>query len=135
MCIVSLCRCCSGTRYDAISKCGVCFLLSVAVFFFHVLTVFSLSLLPYFFQPFVLMCVLPSNTERIVSFFQEFTLYVDGLGHCCSYAYFPGMHSFGNAKVTWRRLTSCCFFVCFVLFCFVNFFNFFLSLFLSLFFS
>ncbi len=45
------------------------------------------------------MCVLPANTERIVGFFQEFTLYVDGLGHCCSYAYFPGMHSFGNAKV------------------------------------
>ena len=38
--------------------------------------------------PFVLWFSLPKCSERIVDFFREFTIHVDGLGHVCSFAVF-----------------------------------------------
>jgi autophagy-related protein 9 len=38
--------------------------------------------------PYVLWFSLPRSTERIVDFFREFTIHVDGLGHVCSFAVF-----------------------------------------------
>lgn len=39
--------------------------------------------------PFILMFRLPNCSERIVDFFREFSIVVDGLGVVCSYSMFP----------------------------------------------
>lgn len=41
-----------------------------------------------FFAPFVLWYSLPKCSERIIDFFREFTVHVDGLGYVCSFAEF-----------------------------------------------
>ncbi|KAI9708304.1 MAG: autophagy protein atg9 [Bogoriella megaspora] len=38
--------------------------------------------------PFILLMALPKCSERIVDFFREFTLHVDGIGYVCSFAVF-----------------------------------------------
>ena len=38
--------------------------------------------------PFILLVTLPKCSERIVDFFREFTIHVDGIGHVCSFAVF-----------------------------------------------
>ncbi|KAK4159658.1 autophagy protein Apg9-domain-containing protein [Cladorrhinum sp. PSN259] len=38
--------------------------------------------------PFVLFYSLPNSSERIIDFFREFTIHVDGLGYVCSFAEF-----------------------------------------------
>jgi len=40
------------------------------------------------FTPLVLWFTLPSCSERVVDFFREFTVHVDGLGYLCSFALF-----------------------------------------------
>lgn len=47
--------------------------------------------------PFILMFALPASSERIVDFFREFTVHVDGLGHVCSFALFD-FERHGNPK-------------------------------------
>lgn len=41
-----------------------------------------------FLTSFILMYSVPANSERIVDFFREFTIHVDGLGYVCSFAEF-----------------------------------------------
>ncbi|KAI9658736.1 MAG: autophagy protein atg9 [Bathelium mastoideum] len=38
--------------------------------------------------PFILLITLPKCSERVVDFFREFTIHVDGIGHVCSFAVF-----------------------------------------------
>ncbi len=38
--------------------------------------------------PFILWFSLPNSSERIVDFFREFTVHVDGIGYVCSFAVF-----------------------------------------------
>ena len=40
------------------------------------------------FTPFVLWVSLSNRSERIIDFFREFTVHVDGIGYVCSFAVF-----------------------------------------------
>ena len=46
------------------------------------------EILSMIFTPFVLWFVLPKCSDRIIDFFREFTVHVDGLGYVCSFAEF-----------------------------------------------
>ena len=50
--------------------------------------IFLEELLSIIFTPFILWISLPQCSDRIVDFFREFTLHVDGLGYVCSFAVF-----------------------------------------------
>ncbi|OMP81422.1 Autophagy-related protein 9 [Diplodia seriata] len=52
------------------------------------IAIFLEELLSMVLTPLVLWYSLPQCSERIVDFFREFTIHVDGLGHVCSYAVF-----------------------------------------------
>lgn len=50
--------------------------------------IFLEELLSIVFTPFVLWFSLPKCSDRLVDFFREFTVHVDGLGYVCSFAVF-----------------------------------------------
>lgn len=50
--------------------------------------IFFQEILSMVLTPYILITRLPNCSERIVDFFREFTIHVDGLGHVCSYALF-----------------------------------------------
>lgn len=50
--------------------------------------IFAEELLSLIFTPFILWFSLPKCSDRLVDFFREFTLHVDGLGYVCSFAVF-----------------------------------------------
>ena len=52
------------------------------------LVIFLEEILSIIFTPFILWFRLPSCSDRLVDFFREFTIHVDGLGHVCSFAVF-----------------------------------------------
>ena len=52
------------------------------------IVVFLEEVLSIIFTPFVLWFSLPKCSERIIDFFREFTVHVDGLGYLCSFAVF-----------------------------------------------
>jgi autophagy-related protein 9 len=52
------------------------------------LVIFLEELLSIIFTPFVLWFSLPKCSDRVVDFFREFTVHVDGLGYVCSSAVF-----------------------------------------------
>lgn len=57
--------------------------MKVVIFFEEVLSMI--------FTPFVLWFSLPKCSERIIDFFREFTVHVDGIGYVCSFAEFNFM--------------------------------------------
>ncbi|RPA76067.1 APG9-domain-containing protein [Ascobolus immersus RN42] len=50
--------------------------------------IFLQEVLSIIFTPFVLWFSLPSSCDRIVDFFREYTVHVDGMGYVCSHAVF-----------------------------------------------
>jgi autophagy-related protein 9 len=46
------------------------------------------ELLSVLVAPFILWFSLPKSSEKIVDFFREFSVHVDGLGYVCSFAMF-----------------------------------------------
>lgn len=60
-------------------------------------TMFCHELLGVLFTPFILMFSLPKCSDRLVEFFREFTVEVDGLGYVCSFALFD-FKRHGNKK-------------------------------------
>lgn len=50
--------------------------------------IFLEEILSMIFTPFVLCFSLPNCSERLIDFFREFTVHVDGLGYVCSFAVF-----------------------------------------------
>ena len=50
--------------------------------------IFIEELLGVLITPFILWFSLPSRSDRIVDFFREFTVHIDGLGYVCSFAVF-----------------------------------------------
>ncbi|KAI9840902.1 MAG: autophagy protein atg9 [Sclerophora amabilis] len=50
--------------------------------------IFIEEILSIIFTPFVLWFSLPKCSDRLVDFFREFTIHVDGLGYVCSFAVF-----------------------------------------------
>ena len=55
------------------------------------LVIFLEELLSIFWTPFVLWFSLPGCSERIIDFFREFTVHVDGIGYVCTFAEFRFM--------------------------------------------
>jgi autophagy-related protein 9 len=53
--------------------------------------IFLEEVLSIFFTPFVMCFSLPKCSERIIDFFREFTVHVDGLGYVCTFAEFRFM--------------------------------------------
>jgi autophagy-related protein 9 len=53
--------------------------------------IFLEEVLSMIFTPFVLWFSLPKCSERIIDFFREFTVHVDGIGYVCSFAEFNFM--------------------------------------------
>lgn len=53
--------------------------------------IFLEEVLSIFFTPFVLWFSLPKCSERIIDFFREFTVHVDGIGYVCTFAEFRFM--------------------------------------------
>ncbi|KAF2687768.1 autophagy-related protein 9 [Lentithecium fluviatile CBS 122367] len=51
--------------------------------------IFAEEILSMVITPFLLIFRLPNSSERIVDFFREFSIVVDGLGVVCSYSMFP----------------------------------------------
>jgi autophagy-related protein 9 len=60
------------------------------------LLIFLEEILSMIVTPFVLWFSLPNCSERIIDFFREFTVHVDGLGYICSFAEF-NFKKHGNA--------------------------------------
>ena len=58
------------------------------------LAIFLEEILSIFFTPFMLWFTLPKCSERIIDFFREFTVHVDGIGYVCTFAEF---HFMGQA--------------------------------------
>ena len=52
------------------------------------IVIFLEEVLSIIFTPFVLWFSLPQCSDRIIDFFREFTIHVDGLGYVCSFAVF-----------------------------------------------
>ena len=52
------------------------------------LVIFFEELSSMFFTPFILWYSLPACSDRIIDFFREFTVHVDGIGYVCSFAEF-----------------------------------------------
>ncbi|KAL9051275.1 MAG: hypothetical protein Q9162_006118 [Coniocarpon cinnabarinum] len=69
--------------------------------------IFLEEILSIVFTPFVLWFSLPDCSPRIVDFFREFTVHVDGLGYVCSFALFEFQKDgVGNNSGTGARLTK-----------------------------
>lgn len=60
--------------------------------------IFAEEILSMVITPFLLMFRLPQCSERIVDFFREFSIVVDGLGVTCSYSMFPFNKGTQNAN-------------------------------------
>jgi len=60
-------------------------------------SIFLEEVLSVIFTPFILWWSLPKCSDRIIDFFREFTVHVDGVGYVCSFAVFnfqkPGQHN------------------------------------------
>lgn len=65
---------------DVRSEFALLYRMKVLVFFEEVLGII--------FTPFILWFSLPKCSDRLVDFFREFTVHVDGLGYVCSFAVF-----------------------------------------------
>ena len=52
------------------------------------IVIFLEEMLSIIFTPFILWFSLPKCSDRLVDFFREFTIHVDGLGYVCSFAVF-----------------------------------------------
>ncbi|KAI5305697.1 hypothetical protein KEM56_003605 [Ascosphaera pollenicola] len=59
-----------------------------AVMYQMKVVIFLEEILSMIFAPFVLCFSLPHCSDRIIDFFREFTIHVDGLGYICSFAEF-----------------------------------------------
>ena len=64
-----------------------------AAFYQLKILIFVEEILSMIFTPFVLWFSLPSCSDRIIDFFREFTVHVDGLGFVCSFAEFNFQHN------------------------------------------
>ncbi|EAA59942.1 hypothetical protein AN3734.2 [Aspergillus nidulans FGSC A4] len=59
-----------------------------AVLYQMKIIIFMEEILSMIFTPFILWFSLPKCSERVIDFFREFTVHVDGMGYLCSFAVF-----------------------------------------------
>ncbi|KAG0369691.1 autophagy protein atg9 [Gamsiella multidivaricata] len=69
-----------------------------ALLFEYNAVLFLLEFMSLFLTPLILCFSLPSSSERLIDFFREFTVHVDGVGYVCSFAVFD-FKRHGNVKV------------------------------------
>lgn len=62
------------------------------------IVIFVWEVISIILTPFVLWYSLPKSSERIIDFFREFTVHVDGIGYVCSFAEFD-FNMAGTRKV------------------------------------
>jgi autophagy-related protein 9 len=60
------------------------------------IVIFIEEILSIIFLPFILWFSLPKCSDRIIDFFREFTVHVDGLGYVCSFAVFDFKKGVGS---------------------------------------
>jgi autophagy-related protein 9 len=60
------------------------------------IVIFLEEILSIIFTPFIFWFSLPQCSDRIIDFFREFTVHVDGLGYVCSFAVFDFKKGVGN---------------------------------------
>ncbi|KAF7713559.1 Autophagy-related protein 9 [Penicillium ucsense] len=65
---------------DVRKEFAVCYQLKIVIFLEEILSMI--------FTPFVLWFSLPKCSDRLIDFFREFTVHVDGVGYLCSFAVF-----------------------------------------------
>ncbi|KAJ5638114.1 Autophagy-related protein 9 [Penicillium lividum] len=75
---------------------AVCYQMKVVIFLEEILSMI--------FTPFVLWFSLPKCSDRLIDFFREFTVHVDGMGYLCSFAVFDFKKG-ANAMTPGRRDT------------------------------
>ncbi|OXV08016.1 hypothetical protein Egran_04220 [Elaphomyces granulatus] len=83
-----------------------------AVLYQMKIVIFLEEILSMIFTPFVLWFSLPKCSDRLIDFFREFTVHVDGLGYVCSFAVFDfkkGTNAISQGRSsrragTWRDL-------------------------------
>ncbi|OBT83748.1 hypothetical protein VE02_07185 [Pseudogymnoascus sp. 03VT05] len=63
------------------------------------IVIFLEEVLSIIFTPLVLWFTLPKCSDRIIDFFREFTVHVDGLGYVCSFAVFDFKKGVGGSAV------------------------------------
>ena len=61
------------------------------------LAIFLEEILSMIFTPFILFFSLPKCSDKLIDFFREFTVHVDGLGYVCSFAVFDFIRN-GNVQ-------------------------------------
>ncbi|KAJ5777950.1 Autophagy-related protein 9 [Penicillium odoratum] len=76
---------------------AVCYQMKVVIFLDEILSMI--------FTPFVLWFSLPKCSDRLIDFFREFTVHVDGMGYLCSFAVFDFKKG-ANTMTPGRRDTS-----------------------------
>ena len=74
--------------YEVHSEFALLYKMKIMIFFEEML---SIAL-----TPFVLWLSLPSCSDRLIDFFREFTVHVDGVGYVCSFAVFDFSKGAGN---------------------------------------
>ncbi|KAJ5631241.1 Autophagy-related protein 9 [Penicillium longicatenatum] len=65
---------------DVRKEFAVCYQMKIVIFLEEILSMI--------FTPFVLWFSLPKCSDRLIDFFREFTVHVDGMGYLCSFAVF-----------------------------------------------
>ncbi|KAL2853826.1 autophagy protein Apg9-domain-containing protein [Aspergillus pseudoustus] len=65
---------------DVRKEFAVCYQMKIVIFLEEILSMI--------FTPFILWFSLPKCSERVIDFFREFTVHVDGMGYLCSFAVF-----------------------------------------------
>ncbi|KAJ9197917.1 hypothetical protein DTO164E3_5473 [Paecilomyces variotii] len=73
------------------------------------IVIFLEEILSMIFTPFVLWFSLPKCSDRLIDFFREFTVHVDGLGYVCSFAVFDfkkGTNAISQGRVPRREGTQ-----------------------------
>ncbi|KAL4874506.1 autophagy protein Apg9-domain-containing protein [Aspergillus karnatakaensis] len=69
------------------------------------IVIFMEEILSMIFTPFILWFSLPRCSERVIDFFREFTVHVDGMGYLCSFAVFDFKKGTNQGTINQRNPT------------------------------
>lgn len=74
-----------------------------ALLFEYNVMLYALEFMSLALTPLILCLTLPNCSEKVIDFFREFTVHVDGVGYICSFAVFD-FKRHGNVKVKHNSL-------------------------------
>lgn len=70
------------------------------------IVIFAMELVGIIFTPLILLITLPKCSDRIIDFFREFTVHIDGLGYVCSFGRFDFENGVGRAEKRFKDNTA-----------------------------